>query len=84
MILKMAYKLIILKAAKADIREAFRWYNEIQEGLGNRFTKAVREEFGIIKRNPLIYEIRYDDIRTAITNRFPYMIHFISKIRQFL
>lgn len=72
----MAYKIIIINAAKADIRNAFEWYNNIQEGLGNRFTKAVRNEIATIKKNPLLYEIRYDDLRTAITPKFPYMIHF--------
>lgn len=72
----MNYKIILFAEAKRDIRETAAWYNDKQSGLGKRFTAAVKNEIAIIRQNPFLYEIRYDDIRTALIDTFPYLIHF--------
>ncbi|HET53762.1 MAG TPA: type II toxin-antitoxin system RelE/ParE family toxin, partial [Ignavibacteria bacterium] len=46
------YKSIILPLAKEDIREAAKWYNKQQNGLGKRFTAEVREKVHFIRQNP--------------------------------
>ena len=43
------FKSIILPLAKEDIREAAKWYNKRQEGLGKRFTTEVRENVHFIR-----------------------------------
>jgi len=70
------YKSIILPLAKQDIKEAAKWYNERQPGLGKRFTQHVRQKVKFIRQNPKAVAIRYDDTRTAVLDVFPYMIHF--------
>ncbi len=70
------YKSIILPLAKEDIREAARWYNERQIGLGKRFTAEVREKVHFIRQNPKASNTRYDGVRTAVLNVFPFMLHF--------
>ena len=70
------YKAIILPLAKQDIKEAAKWYNERQPGLGKRFTRHVRQKVKFIRQNPTAVAIRYDDTRTAVLDVFPYMIHF--------
>lgn len=70
------YKSIILPLAKQDIKEAAKWYNERQPGLGRRFTQHVRQKVRFICQNPKAAAIRYDDTRTAILDTFPYMVHF--------
>lgn len=70
------YKSIILLLAKEDIREAALWYNSRQKGLGKKFTAEVRETIHFIKHNPTASNIRYDHVRTAVLNIFPYMIHY--------
>ena len=70
------HKSIILPLAKADIREAALWYNEKQKGLGKRFTAEVREKVHFIKQNPKASNVRYDSVRTAVLNVFPFMIHY--------
>jgi plasmid stabilization system protein ParE len=70
------YKSIILPVAKQDIKEAAAWYNERQPGLGKRFTAYVRKTVHYIRQNPNAVAIRYDNIRTALLDTFPYMIHF--------
>ncbi|MDA3911287.1 MAG: type II toxin-antitoxin system RelE/ParE family toxin [Bacteroidales bacterium] len=70
------YKPIILPLAKEDIRETALWYNKRQKGLGKRFTTEVREKVHFIRQNPKAYNVRYDDVRTAVLNVFPFMVHF--------
>ena len=70
------YKSIILPLAKEDIREAAKWYNKQQKGLGKRFTAEVRENVHFIRQNPKASNVRYNNIRTAVLNVFPFMIHF--------
>ena len=72
------YKVKILPSAKIDIKESAQWYNDQQKGLGKKFTAQIRKKINFIKQNPKAVPIRYDDItRTAITDVFPFMIHFM-------
>jgi hypothetical protein len=41
----MAYQLIILKAASEDAAEAYTYYENKQQGLGDRFLTEVLERF---------------------------------------
>jgi plasmid stabilization system protein ParE len=73
------YKAVILPLAKQDIKEAARWYNDRQAGLGKRFAEHVRQKVRFIRQNPKAVAIRYDETRTAVLDVFPYMIHFTIK-----
>lgn len=70
------YSTIILSLAKTDIQEAAKWYNKRQEGLGKRFTEEVREKVHSIRQNPQASTVRYDGVRTAVLNVFPFLVHF--------
>jgi plasmid stabilization system protein ParE len=70
------YKTIILPLAKEDIREAAKWYNKQQTGLGKRFTAEVREKVHFIRQYPTASNVRYNSVRTALLNVFPFMIHY--------
>jgi plasmid stabilization system protein ParE len=70
------YKSVILPLAKEDIQEAALWYNKQQNGLGKRFTAEVREKVHFIRQNPKASNVRYDNVRTAVLNVFPFMVHF--------
>ena len=70
------YKSLILPFAKEDIREAAIWYNKQQEGLGKRFISEVREKVHFIRLNANATIIRYDGVRTAVLNVFPFMVHY--------
>jgi len=58
------------------LREAACWYNKQQQGLGKRFTQQVRQKIALLKKEPYAAAIRYDDVRTAVLDVFPYMIHY--------
>lgn len=71
------YKSLILPSAKRDIEESARWYDKKLKGLGKRFIGEVREKVNFIKQNPEASNLRYDNVRTAVLNIFPFMIHYI-------
>ena len=70
------YKPVLLPLAKQDIKVAAQWYEKMQPGLGKRFTTAVREKVKFIIRRPEAIAIRYDDVRCAVLDIFPFMIHY--------
>jgi len=70
------YKAIILPLAKEDIREAARWYSKKQKGLGEKFANEIREKVHFIRQNPKASNVRYDGVRTAVLNVFPFMVHY--------
>ena len=66
----MTPRLFVRGAARADLAEAFRWYEERQSGLGFEFLRAVREMFARIARAPDEFPIAVDDVRKAPLRRF--------------
>ncbi|SRR6266545_209823 len=73
----MTPRLFVRKAARADIAEAFRWYEARSVGLGHEFLRAVRVGLREIERAPLQFPIAVDDIRKVRLRRFPYLIYFV-------
>ena len=72
----MNYKIVIIEEAKLDFKEAFEWYKNIQPKLGDIYKNSFKESLKIIKSNPLLFQIRYNDSRVALIENFPYTIHF--------
>jgi len=70
------YKVILLPLAKEDIKNASAWYNKQQKGLGKEFSLSVRKTVKFIKENPLTFSTRYENTKTSIIERFPYMLHY--------
>nr|WP_197486571.1 type II toxin-antitoxin system RelE/ParE family toxin [Mucilaginibacter sp. L294] len=66
-----------MPVAKEDIKDAASWYEAKKEKLGKRFTLHVRQIIAVIKENPYLYAIRYNDVRTAVLDVFPFMIHYV-------
>ena len=66
-----APRLFLRKAARADIAEAFQWYDARSTGLGFEFLRAVRVALAGIERAPEQYPLALDDIRKALVPRFP-------------
>jgi len=72
----MSYNLIILPHAVQDIREINFSYKSLNKKLAERFNEALKKEIQIIKKNPMIFQIRYDDFRVCKVEKFPYLIHY--------
>lgn len=74
----VSYKIVIVEEAKLDFITALDWYKSIQPKLGDTFSNSFKESLKIIKSNPLLFQIRYDNTRVALIENFPYLIHFNS------
>lgn len=80
----MIYELSISEAAENDISEAFLWYEMQKENLGFEFEKYLVKTIDHIQQKPDLIQIRYNKIRVAFLNKFPYGIHFVISNNQVL
>jgi plasmid stabilization system protein ParE len=71
------YQVVLTPFAIQDISETAFWYRDKKESLGKAFTQKIRESINIIKNNPKAFPIRYDEIRTALVETFPFMIPYL-------
>jgi toxin ParE1/3/4 len=69
--------LFIRKAARADIADAYRWYEDRSPGLGADFLQAVRLTLEAIERAPEQFPIALEDIRKVSLSRFPYVVYYV-------
>ena len=72
----MDYELIIRPEAKADLLDAYQWYQEQRQGLGNDFKLCVEEVIFKIQRNPLIHRVIFQNVRRSVTKRFPFGVFY--------
>lgn len=71
------YKLLFTPEAVQEINYVAGWYNKQQKGLGKRFKTLLKKELAKLKQNPFTRSVRYDDVRFAIPDVFPYAAHYI-------
>ena len=72
----MTYRLIVRRQAKADIREAARWYQRERQGLGRAFLHEIDALLDRVGENPMQHQVVYREIRRAIPRRFPYGVFY--------
>jgi plasmid stabilization system protein ParE len=71
----MQYTLYLHPKTREDYYEAYEWYEDKQKGLGDRFTKAVRQKIEAITINPEAYSSKGNkNYREALVDFFPYLI----------
>ena len=73
----MTPRLFVKRAARREIAEGFRWYEERSPGLGQEFLRAVEATLARIEREPELYPFAIDDIRKAPLHRFPYVTYYV-------
>jgi len=61
----MKKEIIIRPAAKLEIAEAYRWYEERRDGLGNDFLLCVEESLEKIGRSSDQYPVVHREVRRA-------------------
>ena len=52
------------------------FYKNLNKNLAIQFNNNLKNEIKIIKKNPFLFQVRYDDFRTLKVDKFPYLIHF--------
>jgi hypothetical protein len=75
----MKYEIVYLPLVYEDIKETSDFYNSRQKGLGKEFVTIVKSEFKRLLKNPLLFEIKYNNTRLVFMERFPFGIHFEIK-----
>jgi plasmid stabilization system protein ParE len=65
--------------AEFDVEEAFNWYRDQHEDLGDQFLAAVDEAVDQIQRHPRGQPRIYRDVRRALTKRYPYQILYVLR-----
>ncbi len=72
----MDYELIIRPEAKADLLDAFHWYQEQRQGLGHNFKLCIEEVISKTKSNPHIHKTIFQNVRRSVTKRFPFGVFY--------
>jgi len=73
----MRLKISISEAAKSELREAFLYYEDQLENLGDKFQEEILSGFESIESNPNKFQIRYEAVRVCFLKKFPFAIHYI-------
>jgi plasmid stabilization system protein ParE len=69
-----AYFSILSTRAQKEIIQAWEWYEERQQSLGNRFLKEVINKIRLIEQNPERYATRYKSYKETTVPVFPFLI----------
>ncbi len=77
----MTPRLFVRREARADMAEAFQWYEVRSVGLGHEFLRAVSIAFTSIQCTPEQYPFAANDIRMVPLRRFPYVVYFVDTAR---
>jgi toxin ParE1/3/4 len=68
--------LVYRRAVGRDLAEAFKYYEDQLEGLGERFLGAVDSAFDAIERHPEMFAKVHGDVRRAVISQFPYAVFY--------
>ena len=76
----MAFSVIIKAEAHKDVLNAFFYYEEQQQGLGEKFLKSLDERYSDLLIHPYNYSFINEDplkvLRDVRLKKFPYVIVF--------
>ena len=75
----MTYRLVVRRQAKADIREAARWYEGERTGLGRAFVRQIDALLDRVHSNPMQYQVVHREVRRAIPHQFPYGVFYVRE-----
>lgn len=76
----MAYNLVIVEEAYLETLEAYNYYEEKQQGLGETFLLSLQKRYIDLSRNPQYYSFISNDsaqiFRDVKVDKFPYVVIF--------
>ncbi len=83
--MSLPYKLKFHPKFIPELEVAIRYYEGQSVSAASKFRSAAKKQLNLIKKNPLTQTIRFDDIRFARLEQFPYAIHYsIDKINRWV
>ena len=69
-------RVVVTRAAQADIRAALDWYDQHASGAGFRFLAEFSELSVRLAQNPRQFPIVHPNTRRVKFRRFPYALYF--------
>jgi hypothetical protein len=70
----MSFVIKFYKKAIKEYSDAYNWYNEQSDGLGDKFEFSTQRLLKSIARNPLLYPNKEFDTRECKVHDFPYLV----------
>ena len=70
----MNYSLKLREEAAAEFNDAYVWYEEQQENLGEQFRVTIQNKLKLIRKDPHHYKTAYKKFHQALTDKFPFLI----------
>ncbi|HMV45783.1 MAG TPA: type II toxin-antitoxin system RelE/ParE family toxin [Leptospiraceae bacterium] len=70
------YSIIVSPPAEIDIKEIQEYYDNLADGLGERFVLRLSKVFEFLERHPKLYPVIELEIRKVIMQSFPYAIFY--------
>jgi len=64
---------------RADLRDAFHWYEDQRPGLGMDFASEFLLHFRALLRRPQLFSVRFANVRRLNFQRFPYALFFVAQ-----
>ena len=69
-----AYTLLVSSRAQKEMAASWQWYEEREEGLGDRMVAAVMQKLSTIAKNPELFSIKHSPYREVKVSIFPFVV----------
>jgi plasmid stabilization system protein ParE len=73
---KKTYHILIKPRARQNLQEAYDWYEDREDGLGERFKDAFDDGCSRVQSDPFRPALIYRDVRRLLFKKFPYHIYY--------
>lgn len=79
----MTFKCLLLPEAEEEYLTAYTWYEQLQEGLGERFALSFRKKLLQVANNPYKYKVAKSVFRETVLGKpFPFVVVFTIDVEQ--
>jgi plasmid stabilization system protein ParE len=65
---------------RSDLQSAYDWYEDQLPGLGGEFREEFFHVYRKLDQHPLLYAVRFANVRRLNLDRFPYGIFYVVKL----
>lgn len=73
------FKLRILIKARKEFINAFYWYEEQKDGLGDKFSLEIEHSLNLIQKNPNHYPTKINPLKEFVIKKYPFVISYKIK-----